>query len=721
MIVESKVNHVERSQQFEENSFSIKASSEIFKILRDSLYSDPILAILREYSANCSDSHIISNQRDRPIEIQLPSIFDPVLKIRDFGYGLSHEDMFQVFCVYGESTKKSSNEMVGFFGVGAKVGFAYSASFQITSIHKGIKSIYNAYLDESECGKLALLVQSETTEEQGIEISINVNQNDINTFITTAQNLFKFWTPYPIFTGNIAFKETKVNYFLVRDNEWGFMNVADSYQRGSGIVMGNIFYKVEAVKIPDLTDLQMKILDKNLVIFANIGDVVLQASRESVNYSPITIKFIKNKLKTIEDEIRAEADKKQAGLTSEYEARKLYFDLFNTAGQFGVLAELFKSHIEVKWDGKTITTPNFPVETFEGFVAEYYEDRQRKSRVHVNEVKHSGWEIIQNEGKPETRLFFDVKGMGKGKIRKMIRHYAEENLLSEGDDIFIVQVSSPEQLVQICLARGIDSSVFLDIHEAIKLPIVPRAPKTASTYSNCKVFDPNGEFDGEVIEHGENGFIKVNVDLKEDSGYFLIRNYSDYFFKGGKPAGDNIRRIWNALMQFDPEFKDNPVIYTFSQAKSNKITNNWRVIDESLKLFIPVWEAQNQTTRINHNSLSGAAPYFATFLELIRKDVKFDEYEAVRTSIDFKNTSRLHDTNMTRRLIGLEEITDATYEKTRGATQKALDELYASIPLLQFIGYYDLDKKFGKFFVEYIKEKRNKNNQNTLDQELVTA
>jgi hypothetical protein len=715
MIIQSEQNEIERSGDFKSETF--ECDPFVMTILRNNVYSDKITAAMREIITNSSDSHAEAGFPEKPIDVYLPSVFEPTFRVRDYGKSMSHGLVYSLYRIYGRSTKRDSNQSAGGFGIGKMAPICYTESnFQLTCVQNKTKRIYSIYVNETGKDSIDLLFSGDCDEPDGTEVSFPVKQSDINTFKTKLENLLRFWPTYPNVHNCENFQKIRPAYFLVRDGEWGFLNERDYYRKGSFIVSGPIAYKLDVNQIPDLSELQKKILDKNLVIFANIGDIALQASRESVGYNAQTILFVKNRLKKIEDEIRAEADKKQAALTSEYEARKLYFDLFNTAGQFGALAGLFKSHIEVKWDNKTITSPNFSGDTFDGFVAEYYKDRQGKSRVRVNGVAH--WAIIQNEGKAVWRLFFDVKSMGKGKIRKMIRHYAEGNILTEGDDIFIIQVDSVEQLNQICAAKGINPAVFKDIHEEIKLPVVPRAPKTASTYSNCKIYDPNEEFDGDIVKKCEEGFIKANVDMKDNSGYFLIRNYSDYFFKGSKPAGQSVHRIWNALMQFDPEFKDNPVIYTFSQAEAGKLTNNWRNIDEALKLFIPVWEAQNQTTRINHDSLEDKAQYFSTMLEAIRKDIKFDEYESVRNSIDF--TSRLRNTNMTRRLIGLGEITDANYA-TRKHAEKAINGIYDGIQLLEFVGYHNFDKKFQKFFVNYMKDQRNKIKENILDEELVTA
>src|SRR5664279_1326601 len=76
------------------------------------LYSDAPLAVLREYSTNARDAHQAAGV-DRPIEVSLPTALDPTLRVRDFGVGLSEQDILGIYARYGSSTKRGSDEQVG--------------------------------------------------------------------------------------------------------------------------------------------------------------------------------------------------------------------------------------------------------------------------------------------------------------------------------------------------------------------------------------------------------------------------------------------------------------------------------------------------------------------------------------------------------------------------------------------------------------------------------
>ena len=75
------------------------------------LYSDPELAVIREYSTNAFDAHIEAGVT-RPIEITTPTHLCPFFKVRDYGFGLDVEDIREIYSQYGASTKRESDDVV---------------------------------------------------------------------------------------------------------------------------------------------------------------------------------------------------------------------------------------------------------------------------------------------------------------------------------------------------------------------------------------------------------------------------------------------------------------------------------------------------------------------------------------------------------------------------------------------------------------------------------
>jgi DNA topoisomerase VI subunit B len=135
-IAESTIQ-VQSSGIQSEAFFTVKQSNigHIFGILRNQLYSNKPLAIIREYCTNAFDAHIDAGIPSRPIEVSFPTAFKNSLTIRDFGKGLSESGVYDIFVSYGESTKRGTNEQVGMLGLGSKSAFCYVNDFTITSYH----------------------------------------------------------------------------------------------------------------------------------------------------------------------------------------------------------------------------------------------------------------------------------------------------------------------------------------------------------------------------------------------------------------------------------------------------------------------------------------------------------------------------------------------------------------------------------------------------------
>jgi hypothetical protein len=275
-----------------EFGISLADSAHIMTILRDTLYSDKVLAVLREYSSNAWDAHRDSGKPDMPIEIHLPTPSDPTLNIRDFGPGLSPENVFEVFTQYGASTKRDNDNSVGMLGIGCKSGFAYSDSFTVVSCHGGVKRTYVAVLDNTDKGVMNQLHEEECGDETGVLIKIAVNPDDIEEFRLKAQDLFRYFVPRPKINCHLedlprAEKVLKAGVIYGRsDEEW----VA---------VMGCVPYRIDLKQLPDLG---RYIHDISGALYFQIGEVSINASREGLKYNDSTKKMLVDRFNELIDE-----------------------------------------------------------------------------------------------------------------------------------------------------------------------------------------------------------------------------------------------------------------------------------------------------------------------------------------------------------------------------------------------------------------------------------
>src|SRR6188474_648086 len=131
-----------------DTTFGIANNAKAFDILSSKIYTDVPLAIVRELSTNAYDSHVMANRKDVPFQVHLPNYEDSYFSIRDFGTGLSHEDMMGLYTSYFTSNRSDSNDTIGCLGLGSKSPFAYTSQFSVISFFNGTKSVYAVFKNE---------------------------------------------------------------------------------------------------------------------------------------------------------------------------------------------------------------------------------------------------------------------------------------------------------------------------------------------------------------------------------------------------------------------------------------------------------------------------------------------------------------------------------------------------------------------------------------------
>ena len=374
MIINDNKNTLVMSQNLTTTDFGIDNEDlqHIISLLRNDIYSNKHLAILRELSCNAMDANIAAGKTTTPIRINLPSQFNPVLKIRDFGNGLDYEDMVSIYSRYGKSTKRNSNNMVGAFGLGTKSPWSLYSSFLVDSYQGGIKSSYTCVLDESNVGKLVVLGNFPTTEPDGIEVTVSVAEDDIKIFRDTANTFFKYWDVMPEIEGF-----TQDDYAAIRGQYeidltgtgWEIRSHPNSgrYYRSNSTMtalMGNIAYPISTGNIKGLEaafkakygadyntyDIN-NFLSHNIIVFRfAIGEVKMAPSREVLQYNDTTCNSIISRILTMLDEIGKSVQDKVNAAAHIWEAKSIYSDLFE---DYGSLYNL-KNSIKVTYKGHEI-------------------------------------------------------------------------------------------------------------------------------------------------------------------------------------------------------------------------------------------------------------------------------------------------------------------------------------------------------------------------------
>jgi hypothetical protein len=294
------------------SAFKIRPTSAAFRLLSSGLYSDKIGAVLREIGCNAYDAHTSAGINHVPFEVKLPNAGDPIFYVKDFGPGLDEKGVVDVYTTYFESTKQTSNEFTGAFGLGSKSPFAYTDSFTLTAVKDGVRRVYKAHLNEK--GQPAVtplgtsVVDSTDAWQSGVMVSFPVKAADFAEFETKAKVVYRHFATMPRMLGTIA--EFRPAQFALEGATLRWSPL-EPEGHDSAILMGNVLYPLSVAKvglsaseafsekgekfrkqfqdikgISDLLSALRTFMRTGAYLKLPIGTVQITASREHLEYDP---------------------------------------------------------------------------------------------------------------------------------------------------------------------------------------------------------------------------------------------------------------------------------------------------------------------------------------------------------------------------------------------------------------------------------------------------
>jgi hypothetical protein len=297
--------------------FRIRNSAKAFNILSSGLYANKIRAIIRELSCNAVDSHVAAGKSDTPFDVHLPNALEPHFSIRDYGTGLNHEQVKNIYTTYFESTKTNSNEFIGALGLGSKSPFSYTDNFTVTAVQGNKKGVYTAFINEQGVPSIALMMEEETTDPNGVEVRFAVNDRyDFSKFRDEARHVYKYFKLQPVVSGADNFAVPVVEYETeniipgVHNRKDGSTSIA---------IMGNIAYPIQIPEADKTIGELRQLLNCSLVMEFNIGELDFQASREGLSYIPQTIEAIKRKLEALNAQLAVHVAEEADKITNTWE------------------------------------------------------------------------------------------------------------------------------------------------------------------------------------------------------------------------------------------------------------------------------------------------------------------------------------------------------------------------------------------------------------------
>lgn len=268
-------------------------------IILDSLiriYTNPYVAALREYLSNALDSHREAGQT-RPVEVSLPTELSPMLIIEDWGTGMDSETLDQ-YGQFGWSTKRDSNDDIGGFGLGSKVGLALTAQYTVRSVKDGKLSLAVIGRDADGNPEMSFITVDEDTDlPNGVKITIPTSEHR-----QFAIDKDRFLVGFPV---GAVLLDGRPNAVSVHDANkftpipnvgWRADRDLPTSLGGLALVHG-VVYDLDFGNISEDFDYTLRRgLFQEVVLELENGEVDISRSRETLVYSKRTRELLTEKL-----------------------------------------------------------------------------------------------------------------------------------------------------------------------------------------------------------------------------------------------------------------------------------------------------------------------------------------------------------------------------------------------------------------------------------------
>lgn len=592
MITVEKPNTVVTSGIKDAVSFGIKQEglAHIFGVLRNQLYSDKVLAVIREYTCNAVDAHTEAGKGDLPIEVTMPTRWNTMFKVRDFGSGLTDGDIHDIYAFYGESTKRKSNQLIGQLGLGSKSAFAYGDNFVITSYVDGVKNTYNAFIDASQVGQIAKLASEPSNEQNGVEISIAVRDVDIDTFHRKAYALFRYFKVRPVVKGANFTYESKVP--IMKGADWAVYGA----NHPTVAIMGNIGYPIANHWNEETIT---STLAAGLEVSFNIGDLEISASREQLQYTDRTKKAIKDKLVRVVKEVSDELNTRFKSCATLFDAHMLYSSVMDYNSNLYALRGMIKD--SMKFNGKNIRSHDLGFQNPKDgeFSMKRYEKTMRGGSIKAYSYSHiiCDWQTVLVDN--------DLM------ISSGINNRVWNLVTVDQRRVYVLSYRTPQDKINFLNDSGLVESNFIKLSSLPKISLaqaVGASPKNSKHASKEFSFDTNFSA-GSYHRRYSDYWMKETIDVTTAAGiYVIIDGFRHRDEKGSLSEPKEIADILKSMSVFGITV---PKIYGFKVAKEQEAKDNpnmvlfWDFLAEQLtEYFDKNKVAQKVANRLEYDNVA---------------------------------------------------------------------------------------------------------------------
>jgi len=570
----SRINDVTRSGVKKSTKCGIVVNAKAFDMLARQ-YSDPIKAILQELGANAADSHIRAGKQDVPFSVKLPNTLDPHLRIRDYGVGMTEDVVYDVYINYMKSDKTNTNSETGCFGIGSKTPLSYADQFNITTYNDGVMTMYALVKNEEGVPELNEFGSWSTEENNGVEISFSVKEDDFDKFAERASKVYSYFKTRPDVSGNGCFEFTDLSNVILEGDTWKILK--RSYATDNMVIMGNVAYPIDDYQFEHGSKYR-EFLYNTMCIEVPIGDLNVTPSREALEYSDHTIKGIKNAIDKVMEEIDFSVSEKFLKCESWWQAKRVQREICSEIQGIGDLSSL---------------------EEFNGRSLKEYPELwvKRVFRVDGNKVKARNEEYKKRiETRSNTKVVLQDT---QTKFDKNCRYLADQ----EEVIVYLVNLEDDDQTYEdIQDILGVcDSDEVLMLSS--ELPEAPKSPSTGSTsgYTRKKTtsvrsFCPNGN------SHYGNRYearwwTEAEVDFSDDTQNRLYVNWFNYDVTDQNGDSIDVRQLHKEMEELGIEM---PNLYGMKKNQINRVSkkDHWMALEDWAKMAFKVYIEDNDVEEI---------------------------------------------------------------------------------------------------------------------------
>lgn len=544
----------------ETHRFGFEMNAMAFHAVIDGIYSNKIEAPVREYATNAYDAHRMVGKDDVPFELMAPSTFHPYFMVRDYGPGMTHEEVTERATTMFASDKRDTNDLIGFLGLGMKSGFSYTKQYTITCYDGETQRDYVCFLDEAGAPTVSGLKPVPSDEPRGVKVSFPVQQGDIAKFQHAISKVMIGFDPMP----RILNEQWQPNRPVDLMQGSNFRVVRSDYIKIPHVQQGCVLYPLDLTQIDgDYGDRQIPI-----IIDIPVGTASVSTSREQLGYDEVTKDNLRKIWFDVKDEFRRKVQNTLNGPDNFHDACIRYRDLKNS-----LPSNLVPSSI--KWRDQYELRATFPHNGSPG----------TKVRIALLPAGDTLEWVTVRQPRGYYRLYSNKPSFTPERMKQLIPVWQSDDcdfgkdrmrrFRSENPDVDILWIKTTyvEDFTEI---YGIEDVVDLADYERLKLPRSPRQ-YSGLKKTDIRLFDrfrtvrSNFELDQEVIYVRSEGAKYKIFDKVVD--YDVINN-----------------RFLQLAKKVSPEAFDRPIIVLMKNQTSFAKSPKWRSLEDVLKEIASTFE-----------------------------------------------------------------------------------------------------------------------------------